>query len=111
VALGQREGVAALLDGSFGGVEIAGGVWPSLTADFPQARGFLRWRVVDCQQGLLIADGEIRPKSFKTYPQRLRTEKELIARVLGDLCDSVGDALEEAGTHKPEQAVDGAPGA
>lgn len=106
VALGQREGVQAVLDGSFGGVEISGGVWPSQTADFPQARGFLRWRVVDCQEGLIVADGEIRPKDFSTYPQRIRTEKELVQRVLGDLCTLVGDALEEAGMAKTATSED-----
>lgn len=103
VALGQREGVQAVLDGTYGGVEISGGVWPSQTADFPQARGFLRWRVVDCQEGLIVADGEIKPKDFSTYPQRIRTEKELVQRVLGDLCTLVGDALEEAGMAKAAQ--------
>jgi hypothetical protein len=74
-----------------------------MTSDFPQARGFLRWRVVDCQQGLLVADGNISPKNFKTYPQRIRTEKELTSAVLGDLCDALGDALEESGAKQPAE--------
>ncbi len=97
VNLGQAANVDALLDGSFGGVQIAGGSWPSMTASEPQARGKLRWRLVECTEGLLLADGKIDPDRYKAYSQRIRTEKELEKRVLQDLVLSVGDELEKLG--------------
>ncbi|MCC7479251.1 hypothetical protein IT575_12440 [bacterium] len=97
VALGQSAQVDALIDGVFGGVKIAGGSWPSLTASAPEAKGRLRWRLVECSEGLLLADGRIEPEQYKVYSQRIRTEKELRKRVLQDLVLEVGDELEKLG--------------
>lgn len=107
VKLGRKAGVDALLDGVFGGVQIAGGSWPSMTASFPEARGKLRWRLVECGEGLLLADGDIRPEHYKAYSQRIRSEGELQRRVLQDLVMAVGDEIEKSKVFSP--GADGQP--
>lgn len=94
VDLGRETGADALLDGVFGGVEIVGGTWPNKGGDHPQARGFLRWRLVDGATGLLITDGRVDPEKPKVYSQRIRTLKRLQTRVLQDLADAVVEELE-----------------
>jgi hypothetical protein len=97
VELGRLAGVDALLDGVFGGVQISGGSWPTRAASAPEARGKLRWRLVECAEGLLLADARIEGDKYKAYSQRIRTEDELQRRVLQDLVLEVGDELERAG--------------
>lgn len=95
IELCRESGADALLDGVFGGVEIVGGSWPNNGGDHPQAKGFLRWRLVDGTDGLLIQDGVIDPDKHKVYPQRIRSTKELQSRVMQDLAAQVVTALED----------------
>jgi hypothetical protein len=95
VKFGQQYEVEALLTGVFDGVEIVGGTWPNRGGDYPQARGFHHWRLVECSQGLLVADGAIKPDKPKIYPQRIRSSEELIKRVLQDIAVAQADDLEE----------------
>ncbi|MBN2081751.1 hypothetical protein JW859_06015 [bacterium] len=107
VTLGEACDVEALIDGTFDGIEIVGGTWPNQGADTPQARGFLRWRLVDCQDGLLLADGRIRPAKPEFYSRHIRTEEALVRRVMQSLADQVGAEIEDlellAGTEAPEE--------
>jgi hypothetical protein len=95
--LGAHYQVEALLDGVFLGVEIVGGTWPNIGSDLPMARGMLRWRLVDCRTGLLALDGKVAPKKAKFYPKAVRTEEDLVSRVMQDMVAQVGDDLEAAG--------------
>jgi len=97
VKLGKEQGVDALLDGVFQGIEIVGGTWPNQGSDLPMARGMMRWRLVDCSTGLLALDGKVAPRKPKCYPMRIRTEEELISSVMQDMVAEVGTGLEEAG--------------
>jgi len=97
VQLGAHYEVDALLDGVFLGVEIVGGTWPNVGSDLPMARGMLRWRLVDCATGLLALDGQVAPKKAKFYPKSVRTEEDLIGRVMQDMVAQVGDDLEAGG--------------
>jgi hypothetical protein len=94
VELCRETGADALVDGVFGGIEVVGGTWPNKGGDHPQARGFLRWRLVDGVSGLLITDGVIDPDKPQVYSQRVRTLKQLQTRVLQDLADAVVEELE-----------------
>jgi hypothetical protein len=111
VELGSEYEVEALLDGVFCGVEIVGGTWPNLGSDLPLARGVMRWRLVECAEGMLVIDGEIAPRKPQFYPKRIRTEEELINRVMQDLVAKVGDDLEAggilAGTEQPAEEANG----
>jgi|GEM_PF-6064279 len=111
VRLGEEFDVEALVDGTFDGIEIVGGTWPNQGADTPQARGFMRWRLVDCQDGLLIADGRIKPAKPEFYSRQIRTEETLVRRVMQSLADQIGTELEElerlAGTQKPKETPAG----
>ena len=106
VELGDELGVDALLDGVFGGVEIVGGTWPNLGSDVPQARGDLRWRLIDCETGRLVLARASGGRKPKIYSPRIRTTEHLIRQVMQDLVCAVGDELEEAvvlaGTQEPE---------
>jgi len=95
--LGAHYQVEALLDGVFLGVEIVGGTWPNVGSDLPMARGMMRWRLVDCGTGLLALDGKVAPKKAKFYPKAVRTEEDLVSRVMQDMVAQVGDDLEAAG--------------
>jgi hypothetical protein len=97
VELGAHFEVDALLDGVFLGVEIIGGTWPNLGSDLPMARGMMRWRLVDCASGLLAQDGKVAPKKAKFYPKAVRTEEDLVNRVMQDMVAKVGDDLEAGG--------------
>jgi hypothetical protein len=94
VELCSETGADGLIDGVFGGVEIVGGTWPNKGGDHPQARGFLRWRLVDGSDGMLIMDGRIEPEKPKVYSPRIRSTRQLQTRVLQDLADEVVAALE-----------------
>lgn len=95
VELCRETGADGLIDGVFGGVEIVGGTWPNKGGDHPQARGFLRWRLVDGATGLLITDGSIEPEKPTVYSPRIRSTQKLQTRVLQDLADEVVAALED----------------
>lgn len=95
--LGQQFDVQALLDGVFGGVDISGGCWPNHGSDMPEARGVLRWRLIECASGQLAAEGDIAPRKPQVYSQRIRTEAALVRSVMQGLVEEVGDALEGAG--------------
>ncbi len=95
VELCDRTGADALLEGVFGGVEVVGGTWPNRGSDFPMARGYLSWRLVEGSGGMLVSDGKIDPDKPKVYSERIRSTKELQTRVLQDLADGVAAALED----------------
>jgi hypothetical protein len=110
VEYGTEFGVDALIDGVFGGVEIAGGTWPNAGSDVPMARGELRWRLVECGEGLLVADDHVLPEKHKIYSKRITDTDELVERVMQDLVAAVAALLEErglvAGTELPESEED-----
>ena len=106
VKLGSEYGCDALVDGVFYGVEIVGGTWPNTASDTPEARGKLKWRLVECSGGSLLLDGRLDPGKPKVYSRRIRSEDELIRRVMQGMAAEVGDRLGEsgflAGTPPPE---------
>jgi hypothetical protein len=111
VRAGEHFKVQALIDGVFQGVEIQGGVWPTLASDTPLARGFLRWRLVECAEGIVVTDGAIHPKRYKVYPKRVRSAEDLERKVMQDLARAAGDALEESGAFAREKKEEEAPAA
>lgn len=108
--LGVHYGVDALLTGTFIGVDIVGGTWPNHGADFPSAQGWLRWRLVGCAQGLLLADGTVDFGKPRIYSQRVKDTAQLRRRVMQDLADEALEQLEGigelAGTARPADDED-----
>jgi hypothetical protein len=97
VKLGQHYDVHALLTGVFEGVEVTGGTWPNAGASFPSAKGAMSWRLVECETGVLVADGVIEPRKPKAYSPRIKDTAELCRRVLQDLARDATAALKDAG--------------
>lgn len=93
VELGAKVGVQAILDGTFEGIEIAGGTWPNLGSDRPQAKGKARWRLVGCEKGIVLVDGVYSPDKPVIYSGSIRTEKQLIRRVTQDIAGSIAEKL------------------
>ncbi len=107
VKLGAHFEVEALLTGVFGGVEITGGTWPNAGSSYPTAKGAMSWRLVECQTGLVVADGIADFDKPKAYSARTKDTAQLARRVLQDLARAATQQLVAsgalAGTVRPQE--------
>jgi len=102
--LGDKYQVDALIDGALIGYEVTGGAWPSRAVLYPEARAIIRLRVIRTSDGTVYKYYTHSPKKPKVYSPSIRTERELIGRVVRDAIDELSKEMKQDGVFwEPEE--------
>jgi len=95
--IGEKYGVEAIIDGTFLGYKVTGGIWPSRATPSPEVMVQLKMRVVETAEGTVFAYYSHIPKKPRVYPSRIRTEKQLWNYAIRDVIDEEAKRMDEDG--------------
>lgn len=95
--IGVKYGVEAIIDGTFLGYKVTGGIWPNRATPSPEVILQVKMRVVETGEGTVFAYYSHIPKKPKVYPSRIRTEKELWNYTIRDVIDEEAKRMDEDG--------------
>ncbi len=101
--LGEKYEVQAIIDGTFLGYKVTGGIWPNRATPSPEVIVQLKMRVVETGEGTVFAYYSHLPKKPKVYPSRIRTEKKLWNYAIRDVIDEEAKRMDEDGLFFEEE--------
>ncbi len=95
--VGEKYGVEAIIDGTFAGYKVTGGIWPNRATPTPEVIVQLKMRVVETEGGTIFAYYSHLPDSPKVYPSRIRTDKQLWNYAVRDVIDEEARRMDKDG--------------
>ncbi len=101
--LGEKYEVQAIIDGTFLGYKVTGGIWPNRATPSPEVIVQLKMRVVETGEGTVFAYYSHIPRKPRVYPSRIRTEKKLWNYAIRDVIDEEAKRMDEDGLFFEEE--------
>lgn len=101
--VGEKYGVEAIIDGTFLGYKVTGGIWPNRATPSPEVILQVKMRIVETGEGTVFAYYSHIPKKPTVYPSRIRTEKHLWNYSIRDVIDKEAKRMDEDGLFFKEE--------